>query len=49
MYFVAVFAEFLAPQGPGAYTARYTYAPPQQFHFWDETGFKLHVNGYKVR
>ncbi|WP_262268845.1 ABC transporter permease [Microvirga yunnanensis] len=48
VYFVAAFAEFLAPQSPGAYTARYTYAPPQQLHFWDETGFNLHVNGYKV-
>jgi peptide/nickel transport system permease protein len=48
VYFVAAFAEFLAPQGPGAYTARYTYAPPQRLHFWDETGFNLHVNGYKV-
>ena len=48
VYFVAAFAEFLAPQGPGAYTARYTYAPPQRLHFWDETGFNLHANGYKV-
>jgi peptide/nickel transport system permease protein len=48
VYFVAAFAEFLAPQSPGAYTARYTYAPPQRLHLWDETGFNLHVNGYKV-
>ena len=48
VYLVAAFAEFLAPQTPGAYTARYTYAPPQQLHLWDEGGFNLHVNGYKV-
>ena len=48
IYFVAAFAEFLAPMGPLDYSARYTYAPPQQLHFWDQTGFNLHVNGYKV-
>jgi peptide/nickel transport system permease protein len=48
IYLVAVFAEFLAPMGPLDYSARYTYAPPQQLRFWDETGFNLHVNGYKV-
>jgi peptide/nickel transport system permease protein len=48
IYFVAAFAEFLAPQGPGDYSARYTYAPPQPLHYWDETGFGLFVNGYKV-
>jgi peptide/nickel transport system permease protein len=48
VYLVAAFAEFLAPQLPGAYTARYTYAPPQQLHLWDESGFNLHVTGYKV-
>ncbi len=48
IYLVAAFAEFLAPQGPGDYSARYTYAPPQQLHFWDENGPALFVNGYKV-
>jgi peptide/nickel transport system permease protein len=48
IYFVAAFAEFLAPMGPLDYSARYTYAPPQQLQFWDETGFNLHVSGYKV-
>ncbi|MBD8065833.1 ABC transporter permease [Devosia sp. PTR5] len=49
-YLVAVFAEFLAPTDPGAYSARYTYAPPQGIHFFvsDENGwhFQPHVNGY---
>jgi peptide/nickel transport system permease protein len=48
IYLVAVFAEFLAPQGAGDYAARYTYAPPQSLHFWDEDGLGLYVHGYKV-
>ena len=48
IYFVAAFAEFLAPMGPLDYSARYTYAPPQQLHFWDAQGFNVHVNGYQV-
>jgi peptide/nickel transport system permease protein len=49
IYLVAIFAEFLAPQDAGAYSARYTYAPPQRLHLWDESGFGLFVNGYKVQ
>lgn len=48
IYLVAAFAEFLAPQGPGDYSARYTYAPPQRLHLSTEGGLGLHVNGYKV-
>jgi peptide/nickel transport system permease protein len=48
IYLVAAFAEFLAPQGPGDYSARYTYAPPQRLHVTFEGGPGLHVNGYKV-
>jgi len=48
VYFVAAFAEFLAPQDAAAYSARYTYAPPQRLHFWDEGGFGLFVNGYRT-
>lgn len=48
IYFVALFAEFLAPFGPTDYAARFTYAPPQQLHFWDEQGPSLFVTGYKV-
>ena len=48
IYLVAAFAEFLAPQGPGDYSARYTYAPPQRLHVASEGGLGLYVNGYKV-
>jgi peptide/nickel transport system permease protein len=48
IYLVAAFAEFLAPQGPGDYSARYTYAPPQRLHLETEGGLGLYVNGYKV-
>lgn len=52
-YLVAAFAEFLAPTDPAAYSARYTYAPPQglQFIVATEDGgwaFQPHVNGYKT-
>ncbi|UYN98930.1 MAG: ABC transporter permease [Devosia sp.] len=50
-YLIAALAEFLAPTDPSAYSARYTYAPPQGLNFIvsDETGwrFEPHVNGYK--
>src|SRR5690606_27232814 len=51
-YLVAALAEFLAPTDPTAYSARYTYAPPQGLHFivQNEDGgwsFQPHVNGYK--
>ncbi|MCC6169249.1 MAG: ABC transporter permease [Caldilineaceae bacterium] len=52
IYLVAVFAEFLAPFPPNAFSAQYTYAPPQPLHFFLETAegrtFQPHVNGYKV-
>jgi peptide/nickel transport system permease protein len=52
-YLIAAFAEFLAPTDASAYSARYTYAPPQglQFITTDENGnwkFQPHVNGYKT-
>jgi peptide/nickel transport system permease protein len=51
-YFVALFAEFLAPFDPSAYNPRYTYAAPQGIHFIDrqEDGswrFRPYVYGYK--
>ncbi|WP_052715966.1 ABC transporter permease [Devosia chinhatensis] len=50
-YLVAALAEFLAPTDPSAYSARYTYAPPQGLNFIiaDEDGwrFQPHVNGYR--
>lgn len=50
-YLVALLAEFLAPADPGAYSARYTYAPPQGIRLFStaEDGswtFSPHVNGY---
>lgn len=52
-YAVALFAEFLAPVDPSAYSARYTYAPPQGLHFVavNEDGgweFGPYVYGYKT-
>lgn len=52
-YLVALLAEFLAPVDPSAYSARYTYAPPQGLHFLyqNEDGgwaFGPHVFGYKT-
>lgn len=53
MYFVAMFAEVLAPVDPHDVNARYTYAPPQSINWidTDEDGswaFRPYVNGYKV-
>jgi len=48
IYLVSLFAEFLAPYGPGEYGARYTYAPPQSLHIWDGESLGLHVLGYEV-
>lgn len=54
IYVVALFAEFIAPQDPMAFTPRYTYAPPQGIHLFDTTPdggwtFAPYVNGYKVQ
>ncbi|WP_173089137.1 ABC transporter permease [Devosia sp. 1635] len=48
IYLVAAFAEFLAPYGPGDYSARYTYAPPQPLQIWNGEQLGLFVNGYSV-
>lgn len=52
IYLIAAFAEFLAPFPPGAFSAQYTYAPPQPLHLFLQTEegrvFRPHVNGYKV-
>lgn len=52
IYFVALFAEFLAPFAADAFSSQYTYAPPQPLHLFLETEegrrFFPHVNGYKV-
>tara|TARA_R110002124_G_scaffold63350_10_gene172982 strand:+ start:16838 stop:17977 length:1140 start_codon:yes stop_codon:yes gene_type:complete len=49
IYLVAAFAEFLAPYGPGDYSARYTYAPPQPLQIWNGEQLGLFVNGYSVK
>lgn len=52
IYFVALFAEVLAPTTAGAYSATHTYAPPQRVHVIDRSdgGFDvgLYVYGYTV-
>ncbi|GAA4993950.1 ABC transporter permease [Actinopolymorpha pittospori] len=52
IYFVAVFAEFLAPAGPSKFDAPHAYAPPQRLHVLDrgeDGGWKLgmYVDGYR--
>lgn len=51
LYFVALFAEFLAPALPGASRPQFTYAPPQSIAFTvthedGTTEFLPHVKGY---
>lgn len=52
IYFVAIFAELLAPFTAGAYSPRYTYAPPQPLRIVTRTPdgleWGLYVNGYSV-
>ncbi len=50
IYLVAIFVEFLAPFSAGAYSAVYTYAPPQPVHVGrvEGGGLGLYVNGYTV-
>ncbi|MBE7469760.1 MAG: ABC transporter permease [Anaerolineae bacterium] len=38
VYFCAIFSEFVAPYDPFAFSARYTYLPPQAIHLLDENG-----------
>lgn len=44
LYFMALFAEFLAPYDPEATSAQYTFAPPQVVHIY---AFGAYVFGYK--
>ncbi|MDO8360697.1 MAG: ABC transporter permease [Devosia sp.] len=52
LYVIALFAEFLAPADPNAYSARFTFAPPQSFSLFDTSNgsfsFAPHVYGYEV-
>ncbi|QPC85147.1 ABC transporter permease [Phototrophicus methaneseepsis] len=45
-YFVAIFADFFAPQSPTTYLADYVYAPPQTIYLFKDGQFAPHVNGY---
>lgn len=45
-YFVAIFAEFFAPQSESTYIADYVYAPPQQIHLFRDGTFAPFVYGY---
>jgi peptide/nickel transport system permease protein len=51
VYFVAIFADFLAPTSPERFNPDYTYAPPQGLHVFDtdaagKTHFRPFVYGY---
>ncbi|RUT31292.1 ABC transporter permease [Arsenicitalea aurantiaca] len=48
IYFVALFAEFLAPTDPGRFDPRYTYAPPQSIGLFVDGSFQPHVKGYSI-
>ncbi len=52
IYAIAIFVEFLSPSSPGVIRADYTWAPPQQLHFFRQTenGMRWdpYVNGYRV-
>lgn len=54
LYFIAMFAEFLAPYDSQFFSARYTYAPPQPLQLIEvsENGdwsFRPHVLGYQSK
>lgn len=53
IYFVALFAEFLAPYDPGKFDPRYTFAPPQGIGLFVNDGaggsrFQPHVTGFDI-
>ena len=52
IYLVAILVEFLAPFEPDAFASKYTYAPPQTLHFFQQNAnglqFQPYVSGYKV-
>ncbi len=53
IYFVALFADFLAPSAPEASKPQYTYAPPQRIRLIQSTdtdwSIRPHVLGYTVK
>jgi peptide/nickel transport system permease protein len=48
IYFIAIFAEFIAPFDPGKICATHTYAPPQRLALLHDGRFEPHVKGYQV-
>lgn len=46
IYFVALFAEVLAPSTPAKFNPQFTYAPPQGIEFIHDGAFLLHVHAY---
>jgi peptide/nickel transport system permease protein len=48
-YFIAVFADFFAPQSKSTYHRYYTQAPPQQIHWFDDGDFGPYVYGQKQK
>jgi len=47
LYTIAIFAGFFAPQATDTYNKRYTQAPPQKIHWFDDGRFAPYVYGYK--
>jgi peptide/nickel transport system permease protein len=47
LYVVALLAGFFAPQATDTYSRRYTQAPPQTIHWFDNGTFSPFVYGYK--
>jgi peptide/nickel transport system permease protein len=48
LYLIALFADVLAPFDPNAHSSRYTYAPPQRLHLFDEGRLAPFVYDYTV-
>ncbi|WP_380058783.1 ABC transporter permease (plasmid) [Falsihalocynthiibacter sp. SS001] len=46
IYFVALFAEILAPTTPTAFNPKLSFAPPQAIALFDEGSFRPHVHPY---
>jgi len=47
LYIIAIFAGFFAPQASDSYSRRYTQAPPQTIHWFDNGTFAPFVYAYK--
>ncbi|MCD6318934.1 ABC transporter permease [Candidatus Aerophobetes bacterium] len=49
LYLGGIFCEFVAPYGLETRQIKYTYAPPQRIHFFDEKGFHIHPFVYGIK